>query len=294
MPEAIVAAPAAGAPPPAATGGAGGNPPPASAGAHLTSVPAGDWFGSFKNAELKSYVQERKFTDPEQLAERYQSLEKLRGVPEDRLLKLPEKMEGDEARAIWEKLGAPKDAKGYEIPRDEKSPDPKFADWAEGTFHKNNLTKAQALGVVQAYNERMQADISAQAEFRKNAMVQADEALKKVWGPEYETNINIAKQGVKILGLDAKTLDIMEAVQGRETLFKNLQKIGVQVGESTFVAGQGAANDAVTTPEQATSRIKELMQDRKFVKKINKGDADALKTWNDLNRAAAPGEKSIG
>lgn len=284
MDPATVAAPAAPAAPVA----------PTTAGVALTSVPAGpEWAASFKNESLKAYVQERKFTDPEQLAERYQSLEKLRGVPEERLLKLPEKLEGDEARAVFERLGAPKDVKGYEIPRDEKS-DQKFLGWAEETFLKNSLTKTQAQGVVGAFNDFQKAQVQAHQESQRLAIQHADESLKTEWGPHYEKNLTIAKQGARILGLDAKTLDVIEAVQGRESLFKTLQKIGVSVGESDFVSPNSGAPAVPLTTEQANAKIKEMMQDKKFVKKVSRGDADALATWNELNRLAAPGEKSIG
>lgn len=290
----------------AATGGAGGTAVAGGGTSGAASVPAGaggsggtvvqgaeSWFNGFKNTELKAYVQERKFTGPEQLAERYQSLEKLRGVPEERLLKLPEKMEGPDARAIFERLGAPKEAKDYQIARDEKSPDPTFPDWAETTFHGAGVTKGQADAIVKAYNERAQQLQAAQVENLKNSIAQADTALKKEWGAQFDANLNLVKQGARILGIDPKTLDIIEAVQGREALFKTLHKIGVSVGESNFVAGQPGGQTAMT-PEQAQEKMNELMRDSKFQKKFNRGDAEAIKTWTQLNQAAAPGEKSIG
>lgn len=262
-----------------------------SAGATLTSVPAGpDWAGSFKE-ETRNYISQKGFKTPEALAESYKHLEAKMSTraPDERTLILPEKMEGADARAVWERLGAPKEAKGYALPRE--GADPAFTEWAEGAFYQNNLTKSQADGVVKAYNEKLTASMAAQQEFAKNAIAQADQSLQKQWGNAYESNINIAKQGAKILGLDAKTLDMMEALQGREALFKNLQRIGVSMGESKFV--DGAASPA-TTPEQAQQQIKDLMQDAKFVKKVNRGDQESLKRWNDLNRLAAPGDKSIG
>lgn len=276
-------------------------PPPAApstqtAGAQLSSVPAGpDWASGFKD-ETKNYISQKGFKTPEALAESYRNLEvKLSSrPPEDRTVILPEKMEGDAARAVWERLGAPKEAKGYELPRDEKAPDPEFATWAESTFHGAGLTKSQAQSVASAYNERLSAQMKQQAEARSTALKQADATLQKEWGQHYETNVNLAKQGAKILGLDAQSLDLMEALQGRETLFKNLQKIGVSVGESNFVNGQPGATTTPMTADQANAEIQKLMRDQKFQKKFNKGDAEAMERWNTLNQLAAPGEKSFG
>lgn len=289
MPEAATTT--AGSPPPAA-------PSVASAGASLAAPPpqvnmqGASWMNEFKNEDLKNYAMEKKFTSPEQMAERYKNLEGLRGVPEDRLLKLPEKMDGPEANIIWEKLGKPKDAAGYEFV--DEGQDPEFLGWAKETFLKNNVPKSMAHAVVKDYNDMMTKSLLAQKETRQNAILQADNKLQKEWGAQYETNVNLAKQGAKVLGLDAKTLDIMEALQGREAVYKNLQKIGVGVGESNFVDGAKPPQTTTTTPEQAQAEIKQLINDKKFGKALSKGDAEALERWNNLNRLAAPGEKQLG
>lgn len=271
----------------------GATAPTPSAGATLQSVPAGaEWFKEFKNGDLKNYITEKKFSDPEQLAQSYWNLEKLKGVPEDRLLKLPEKFEGADARAVFERLGAPKEAKGYELPRDEKSSDPKFLEWAEGTFFKNSLTKSQAASLTNDFNEYIKTQTQAQVEANNNGILQADAKLKNEWGAAYDSNVNLVRQGAKILGLDAKTLDIMESVQGREALFKTLQRIGVGVGESNFVDGSSTQTPAMTA-EQAHEEIKKLIKDNKFSKKVARGDMEATARWNELNRLAAPGDKQI-
>ena len=260
------------------------SPPPA-------SPPA--WFSDFKNDTVKQFLTTKNFSGPEQIAESYLNLEKFHGVPPEKLIKLPEKLEGEEARAIFERLGAPKDAKEYELPKDEKS-DQKFLEWAETAFHKNSLTKTQAQSIVKEYNDFMNSQIGSMNEARKNSILQADTTLKKEWGAKYDANINVAKQGAKILGLDAATLDLMEAKQGRDVLFKNLLRIGASVGESTFVDGNSATTAATKTPEQAQAEIKQLMADKKFVKQVARGDVEATARWNELNKLAAPGEKQIG
>lgn len=287
-------------PPPAASAGNHSPPPPAapppapaSAGQALGTTAS--WFEGFQNAELKSFVETRKFDSPEKLAESYVNLEKMKGVPADRLLKLPEKMEGDEARAVFERLGTPKEAKEYGLPRDEKATDHSFTDWAEKTFHENNLTKTQAKGLAEKFDAYVQSQNQAQTAAQAQALQQADTKLRSEWGQNYDANINIAKQGAKILGLDAKSLDSLEALQGRDALFKSLHRIGVSVGESTFVDGsQGGQAPATVTPEQAQAEIKTLLADQKFVKKVSRGDTEALAKWNHLNKLASPGEKQIG
>lgn len=284
----------------AATGGGGQQsstpapPPTPSAGAALDSGGGGNvtWMSDFKNAEVKSYVSQKGFKTVEDLATSFHNLEKMKGVPEERLLRLPEKMEGAELRSIYERLGAPKEAKGYELPRDEKT-DVKFTEFAEGMFHKVGVTKTQAHQLQTEYNNYAKAQIAAQAEARLNAIKQGDESLRKEWGAAYDSNVNIAKQGVKVLGLDAKTLDLLEMSQGRQTLYKTLHKIGVGVGESTFIDGN-AGGQPEATQEQAQEKIKALINDKKFSKRLLRGDVEAKAEWDRLNKLAAPGEKQIG
>lgn len=264
-----------------------------SAGSHLSSVPAGpEWASSFKNEEVKTLVSQKGFKTAEDLAISYQNLEKKMGIPEDRLLKLPEKMDGPEARAVWEKLGVPKEAKEYGLPRVENG-DNSFTDFAETAFHKIGIPKAQALELAKSYNEFGTNMIKAQSQARAQAITQGDEALKKEWGAQYETNVGIVKQGVKVLGLDAKTLDLMEMGLGREALYKNLQKIGVSVGESEFIAGGTAPGSTTETVETAQEKIKQLQGDRKFGKKLGRGDVEAKKEWDRLHKIAFPGNQGI-
>lgn len=292
MAEAAAATGGAPANAPSTTGGAPTAPSTTTtAGSHLASVPAGpEWASSFKNEEAKSYVTQKGFKTAEDLAVSYQNLEKKMGAPEDRLLRLPEKMDGPEGRAIWERLGAPKDAKEYGLPRVENG-DNSFADFAETAFHKIGIPKSQAVELAKSYNEYGANLFKAQSEARTRAITQGDEALKKEWGAQYETNVGIVKQGVKILGLDAKTLDLMEMGLGREALYKNLQKIGVSVGESPFVSGGGSAPGAgQESVESAQEKIKNLQADKKFGKKLGRGDVEAKAEWDRLHKVAFPGE----
>ncbi len=272
------ATPAAAPPAPAA-------PPPVAAGA--------DWTSGF-NDNLKGMIQNKGFKGPVDLAESYYNFEKLQGVPQDRLLKLPENMNTPEGRAIMERLGTPKDAKGYGLEKfiPKEGGDPKLAEWAGEVFNKGNLTTAQAETVMQAWNERQAAEVNAHKENLKASIMQADANLKKEWGMAYEQNLNLAKSGMAALELDAKTVDALEALQGREKLFKTLQKIGAGVGEASFVTGR-PAGDGTLAPEQARNKIAELSTNQAFRERLLKGDAAARAEWDRAHQMATPGEMRL-
>lgn len=270
-------------------------PPPAPAVAPPTppATGGGDWTSGF-NDNLKGMIQNKGFKGPADLAESYYNFEKLQGVPQDRLLKLPENMNTPEGRAIMERLGTPKDAKGYSLDKfvPKEGGDPKLAEWAGEVFNKGNLTTAQAEIVMQAWNERQTASVTAHQENLKASILQADANLKKEWGMAYEQNLNLAKSGMAALELDAKTVDALEAIQGREKLFKTLQKIGAGVGEASFVSGR-PAGDGTLAPEQARNKISELRSDQNFIQRLAKGEVAAKNEWQRAHEMAFPGDHRI-
>ncbi len=269
----------------AGNGGAGQT---TSTGAGATST---DWTTGLSQ-ETRGYVQKKGFKDAGALADSYINLEKLHSAGPDKLLKLPESWEGPEAQAVWERLGKPKDAKSYNLKVPEKGGDQKFADWAGEAFLKNNLTATQAQGVINAWNDRQAAAQLQTVENQKIAVAQAVDSLKTEWGAAYEKKMNLAKSGAIALKLDAATIDAIANVQGAAQLYKTLSEIGAGVGESTFVAGRPAP-DGVITPDQARAELEELKRDQGFVQKYLKGDFDAKKKMEHLQKMANPGEQRL-
>src|SRR4051812_7514574 len=91
-------APSTGTPPPST-----GTPPP-SGGA--PAAPA-DWTAGLNEA-TRGFVENRGFKDPQTLADSYVNLEKLMGVPKDRLLQVPEKDDDAEGWGkVYNRLGRP-------------------------------------------------------------------------------------------------------------------------------------------------------------------------------------------
>lgn len=242
--------------------------------------------------DARAYVTTKGFKDPAAVLDSYRNFEKLQGVPQDRLLKLPENMDSPEGRAILEKLGLPKAANEYGLEKYAPKEDPKAMDKISAAFHEAGVTRQAADKFVAKMQAEQVAGQKAAKENHAAMIVQGDVALKKEWGQAYEQNLNIAKAGVNALGLDGKTLDILESTQGREKLFKMLHKIGAGVGEANFVAGRPAA-DGILAPEQARARIKDLMIDKGFTSRLAQNDKDAKSQWQKLHEMAHPGEFTI-
>src|SRR3990167_3081868 len=66
--------------------------------------------------ETLGFVEKKGWKGNADVITSYQNLEKLQGVPAERIIKLPEKLEGTEMDVIYNRLGRPEKPDGYKIP----------------------------------------------------------------------------------------------------------------------------------------------------------------------------------
>lgn len=281
-----------------AAGAAGGTGTPAAAAPPAAAPPAtppqatGTEWTSGLSDDLKGFVQTKGFQAPKDVIESFRNLEKLMGVPQERIVKLPDNMDGPEARAIWERLGAPKDAKEYNLEVPPEIGDKALAEWAAGEFHKLGMPRKMAEGFIKAWNEKMVGTHKANQEAHTLAIKQAGDALQKEWGAAFEQNKNIADAAARKLEMSKDEIAGLTAALGPEKTMKALYKLGLATGEHSFIMGQPAAT-GVMTPEQARHRIKELTTDRDFVGRLTRGDAEAKRQWQTAHEMAYPGDMHL-
>lgn len=290
------AAPASGGQGGAAANAGGAATPPANAapanngaGANGAGTPP-SWMNGF-NDELKGYSELKGWKDPSQVVESYRNFEKLKGVPQERLLTLPDKDDAPEWGGIYDRLGRPKESKGYELEIPKDIGDPKFADAAKEWFHKNGISKKAGEGIVKEWNAYM-TNQAKEAQANKVAKdAQADVELKRLWGAAYDQNNKIADRAVSLFGDNAKTVlkAIGDAVGVSEGM-KVLHSLGMKMGEDSFVAGSsnGGGFSNVMTPGQAQATITAKMADADFRTRLLNKDAAAVREWNELNQMAKP------
>jgi len=255
-----------------------------------------NWTDGF-NEDLKGYVGNKGFKDPGALADAYRNLEKLQGVPQDRLMKLPESFYDDkgaltaEGRAIYERLGAPKDAKEYGIDAPAQGGDAKRLENFLKNAHEMGLTKAQAQRLAAADGEYASQLATTAQEQAAGAFRDQVKSLEKEWGAAYENNRTIAADAARRMGMDAKKIDALSSALGHAETMKLLASIGKSVGESAFI--QGRQPNAPMEPASAKSRISELLADKDFGSRLMAGESDAKATWERLHREAYQGTVNI-
>lgn len=260
-----------------------------------TGTTGDSWMSGF-NDDLKGYVGTKGFKAPGDVVDAYRHLEKLQGVPQERLLKLPEKFYDDkgtmtpEGRQIYEKLGTPKDSKEYDLNRfvPKENGDPKLMEYFTKIFHDAGITKTSAEKIVTAWNELQGQNAVQMKDQAAQKFKDENSSLQKDWGVAFEQNNQLAKEGARRLGHDAKTIDALSQVLGHAATMKLYHQMGTAVGESAFHGGK-PVNQNLLEPTTAQSRIQQYKQDRDFMTKVSKGDVEATQTWTRLHEMAYPG-----
>lgn len=268
------------------------------AGVTTDTVNPGAWKAGF-NDDLKGYIDNKGFKSPADVAEAYRNFEKLQGVPQDRILKLTDKMRDEagaltpEARAIWERLGAPKESKGYELAIPKEGGDPKLAEHFKETFFKMGVPKEMAEGIVNEWNGFQAQAVEAQKQQAAQVFKDSDAKLRSEWGAAYEQNTNIAKEAVRNLGLDAKKIDALAMVLGHDGAMKLFADLGKATGEGKFHSSPGG-NNGPLEPAQARAKLEALKQDKSWVSKYVSGDVEARAQMESLQKQINPGQIDLG
>lgn len=260
---------------------------PPAAPAPTTSAPAQtptDWTMGL-NDDLRSYVQNKGFKDTAAVVESYRNFEKLHGVPHDRIMKLPENLDTPEGRAIFEKLGAPKDAKEYSINLAKEAADEEIASGLREVAFKSGMTNKQVENLVNWWNGINESRTKKSSEETQLRLTDAQNNLKKEWGSAFEQNKQIADQGALKMGFGEKEIQALGAALGPDKALMLLHKLGTATGEATFVPG-ASAGGSVMTPNAAQAEITRLKADTGFAARLARGDAEAKDQWNRLNQWA--------
>lgn len=270
---------AGGTPPPATNASAGGTPPPAS---------SGEWYASLPD-ESKGWVQNKQYRDLPTAIEAHRNLEKLVGVPANRVLKLPENLEDPTAMGeVFGRLGRPDKPEGYNI----KAPEggsKELSEWAGKTFHELGLTKKQGETLFNKWNEQTSAQQAASLEASKLKLEQDTQALQKKWGAAYDQNSLIAAKGARKFGIDEATMDKIELAIGYQGVMELFHKFGAATGEDAFVNGGSGQGIGAVTPEAAKSRIAQLTSDSEWSKRYLAGGGAEKAEMERLHQMAAFG-----
>lgn len=261
------------------------------AGTPATGTQAGsDWTTGIANEELRSYAQTKGWKDVASLTDSYRQYEKLQGVPQERLLRLPDKPEDPAWADINTKLGVPKEAKEYQFEVPKEFGDEEFSNKAKEWFHKNGVPKAKAEAIVKNWNEYVAGKMNEDRQSYQADIAKQTEGLKKEWGAAFDQNVKMGKMAALAFGFDEGTINKLESSMGFAGVMKFMHNLQTKIGEDKFV-GSNQNNSSfgnIMTPEQAKSQIKLRQQDVEFKNRLVKKDAIAMEEWTSLHKMAFP------
>lgn len=239
--------PAAGA---AVTNGAAGTPAPTAA----------DWLAGTET-DLRGFAELKGWKSPGDAIKSYREYEKWRGVPQDRILALPEKLDDDAALApILGRLGRPEKPDGYGI----EGIDPEFL----AEVHKAGLTTRQAKHLHGVLTGRAKAAQEA-ADAKLSEQIGLDMAeLQREWGNEYAPNEQHAKRAVQAMGVSPEQLDKLERALGTKWVYQTFSRIGRGLAEGSFVEGSpdraASGGGFGMTAAAARAKVDQLMASPEF------------------------------
>lgn len=261
-----------------------------SAGVTTQGAPApADWTASLDEA-TRGYVQNKGFKDPGSVLESYRNMEKLIGVPKERLLQLPENT-SDKAQmdAFYAKLGRPEKPEGYGIKAE--GADPEFVKWASGTFHELGLTAEQGKNLIDKWGGYSKTFEDQQKVANEEKIKAETEGLQKKWGAAYDKNLKQVKAAMNKFGVPIEAIANIEGLVGYANAMELMSNIGKSIGESGFVTGDKSSSfGGELTPSQAAERINSLKTDNLFIDKLMKGDVASKNEWSRLHEYLVAGQ----
>lgn len=235
---------------------------------------ASKWYESaLQVPENRGLAELKGWKGPDDAFTSYRNLERLKGVPENELLRIPKA----DDEAAWEAFHArlrPEKPEGY---GDELAPAEGAAD-LRALAHKYGLTQRQAKGLAGELAALTKGHSEAQ-EARLEAAREADlGALKTEWGAEYEANIQAGQRARKHLGWDEPTMDKLEQALGLRGTLELAARIGRGIREDGMPGGQAAGGGQVAaepfglTRTAALARFNQMNADPAFKARLMSAD----------------------
>jgi len=285
---------------PAAGGGAA--PPAAGSGETGAAATTGafDWTKAGLDTDSMALVNDRQWKGVPDVLTSYRNLEKLIGVPPERIIKLPgDKDPADSWGNVYDRLGRPKAATDYKIPVPEGDSG-EFAKTIAPIFHEAGLSQAQVSKIAERHNALMGEQIKKSTEAAKAAQEREIVELKSEWGHDYEKNNDTVDRAAAAFGMTKEHATALKQAMGPKAAMKFLHAIGSKIAvEGQFVAGEkgGGGGFESMTPEIAQAKITLNVKDRSFMERFNSADpvvrGDARKEMERLHQFAYPGGADI-
>lgn len=248
------------------------------------------WLESL-DEEDRALAQSRAWDSPKKALTSYRELERLKGVPPDRLVTLPSEDDDPEAwNNVYRKLGAPEKPDEYDIAVDIQ--DENRLNQFREVAHKIGLTKKQAAALAE-FDAQFMSSLSEQRMQQTQEQIQKEEeALKREWGDGYDRNLQAARKAAQTYGFTEEEIDKLQSISSYSSVLKRFYEIGRTIGKEDTFETSGSSrsmNFNAVSPAEARQRKMDLLNDPNFRKQYLSGNPDAVERISFLEEKISGG-----
>lgn len=233
----------------------------------------------------------------------HRGAEKLIGVPQDQLLRIPGAgASSEDWNNVFHRLGVPKEAKEYDFTgikyKDGTEPEADFLEKMRGAFVSARVTKEGATAVTKAVLGYLEDADATESALLAGQIAEQKAWLDKNWPAAVrEGNMFVANQALAKLGAAAgltteQTRSAWDALSkiggiGAAHAMEMLRTIGMRMGEGKLISlGSGDGGGSMTV-EAARDEIAMLKNDKAFRDKLLAGGKDEVARWRALHKIIA-------
>ena len=245
------------------------------------------WYNSLKDESLRGWVEAKNYPDLDTAIRQAHNLEKMRGVPDSQIIKLPSERTPEAMRDVYTKLGAPADPSGYEFPDGTTE---EQAAWFRSLAHQQGLTKEQARATYEGLSQTIG---QAQSEAHEKFLVESQaefEQLKRERGAEFEEFVRDGRKARQQLNLSDTEADALERSLGTKRFLELMANVGSRSREATFIdSDTGVQSFRAMSPAAARAKIDMLKGDKAWNDRRLSGDKGVQNEYINLLRLANGG-----
>lgn len=233
--------------------------------ASLTPPPAeaapSDWREALPE-DIRGNENLAKFESLEGLAKSYINAQQMIGRD-----KIPMPKSDEEWQDVYNRLGRPESAEGYEfedveVPEDFPIDDEALKQFKE-VAHQNGLTAKQANELQKWYFQQNVGNFENMVTAVQQEMDEAQANLRKEWGNAYDQKLATAMRAVREFGGDDLVRTLEESGLGNNVaLVKTFAEIGSKISGDVSIEGDGV--DGARTPAQLKAEIAKIQSDPSF------------------------------
>ena len=203
------------------------------------------------------------FDSVDKLAKSYVHARKMIGADPNQMLQLPK--EGDEEgwNQVYNRLGRPEKADGYDFDLGDGEQSPDVADF-KNVAHQLGLTNDQAKTMLGIYNQISENDLAEEQEQFEQMNVEYLQDIQKEWGDDFNKNSELARRAFQNFASE-ELMDVMKetGLSNHPEVLKTFARIGQVLSEDNILPGTRGAIGGMS-PVHAEETIATRLADPEF------------------------------